>query len=72
MGTKPQVGKHQYNAALNDARKANERLRSILRRLISASPSERINSLAGQIAMEVSDNDSALNKLDEIGRTQRN
>jgi hypothetical protein len=69
MGTPAQIGKHQFNAAINDARQANERMRNILRRLISASPSERINSLAGQIAMEVGDNDSALNKLFEIGKT---
>lgn len=43
--------------------------RQILRRLMNEAPSQLIRALAGQLAMELSDNDSALNLLDEIGKT---
>jgi hypothetical protein len=71
MGTPAQVGKQQYKAALNDARRANVNGRQILRRLMNEAPSQLIRALAGQLAMELSDNDSALNQLDEIGKTLR-
>lgn len=69
MGTPAQVGKQQYKSALNDARRANINGRQILRRLMNEAPSQLIRALAGQLAMELSDNDSALNLLDEIGKT---
>ncbi len=69
MGTPAQVGKLQYRAALNDARQTNIRSRQILRRLMNEAPSQLIKALIGQLAMELSDNDSALNQLDEIGKT---
>jgi len=69
MGTPAQVGKQQYRAALHDARQTNINSRQILRRLMNEAPSQLIKALAGQLAMELSDNDSALNKLDEIGKT---
>lgn len=71
MSTPAQVGKQQYKAALNDARRANVNGRQILRRLMNEAPSQLIRALAGQLAMELSDNDSALNQLDEIGKTLR-
>lgn len=69
MGTPAQVGKQQYKAALQEARQANVNSRQILRRLMNEAPSQLIKALAGQLAMELSDNDSALNILDEIGKT---
>lgn len=72
MGIPAQVGKQQYNAALRDARQANVNARHILRRLMNEAPSQLIKALAGQLAMELSDNDSALNRLDEIGKTLKN
>lgn len=69
MGTPAQVGKQQYKAALQQARQTNVNGRQILRRLMNEAPSQLIKALAGQLAMELSDNDSALNKLDEIGKT---
>lgn len=69
MGTPAQIGKLQYRAALTDARQANVRSRQILRRLMNEAPSQLIKALIGQLAMELSDNDSALNQLDEIGKT---
>ena len=36
---------------------------------MNEAPSQLIRALAGQLAMELSDNDSALNLLDEIGKT---
>jgi hypothetical protein len=69
MGTPAQIGKQQYKAALNDARRSNTNARHILRRLMNEAPSQLIKALIGQVAMELSDNDSALNMLDEIGKT---
>ena len=69
MGTPAQIGKLQYKAALRDARQANINSRQILRRLMNEAPNQLIRALAGQLAMELSDNDSALNLLDEIGKT---
>jgi hypothetical protein len=72
MGTPAQIGKQQYNAALRDARQANVNLRRILRRVMDESSSQLIRALAGQAALELSDNDAALNQLDEIGRQLKN
>ncbi len=69
MGTPAQIGKLQYKAALNDARQSNIRGRQILRRLMNEAPSQLMRALIGQLAMELSDNDTALNLLDEIGKT---
>lgn len=69
MGIPAQIGKQKYKAVLNDARQANVNARQILRRLMNEAPSQLIKALAGQLAMELSDNDSALNQLDEIGKT---
>jgi len=69
MGTPAQVGKHQYNAALQDARQANVNMRRVLRRVMEETPSQLIKALVGQAAMELSDNDAALIRLDEIGKS---
>jgi len=69
MGTPAQIGKQQYNEALREARQANVNLRRVLRRVMEETPSPLIKALVGQAAMELSDNDTALNQLDEIGRT---
>lgn len=71
MGTPAQIGKQQYKAALRDARQANINARQILRRLMNETPSQLIKALAGQLAMELSDNDNALSQLDEIGKTMK-
>jgi len=71
MSTPPQMGKYHFNQALNEARQANRETRGLLKRLIDASPSHLITALAGRIAIEVSENDSALNKLDEIGKNSK-
>ena len=69
MGTPAQIGKQQYNAALRDASQANVNLRRVLRRMMEETPSQLIKALVGQAAMELSDNDAALIRLDEIGKT---
>lgn len=69
MGTPAQIGKQQYNEALREARQANVNLRRLLRRVMEETPSQLIKALIGQAAMDLSDNDTALNQLDEIGRT---
>ncbi len=71
MGTPAQIGKQQYNAVLSDARLANVNLRRILRRMMEETPSQLIKALIGQAAMELADNDAAINRLDEIGRQMK-
>lgn len=71
MGTPAQIGKQQYNAALSDARQANVNMRRILRRMMDETPSQLIKALIGQAAMELADNDAAINRLDEIGRQMK-
>lgn len=69
MGTPAQIGKSQYRAILNSARQANVNQRRILKRIMEETPSNLFKALIGQLAMELSDNDQALNQLDEIGKT---
>lgn len=69
MGTPAQIGKQQYKAALQEARQANVNMRRVLRRMMEETPSQLIKALVGQVAMELSDNDAALIRLDDIGKT---
>jgi hypothetical protein len=69
MGIPAQIGKNQYNATLREAQQANINMRNVLRRLMSEAPNNLIKALVGQVAMELSENDNALNKLYEIGKT---
>ena len=69
MGTPAQIGKSQYNAALKEAQQANVNMRNVMRRLMSEAPNNLIKALVGQLAMELSENDNALTKLYEIGKT---
>lgn len=69
MGTPAKIGKLQYNATLRTARQANVNMRQVLRRLMNEAPNQLIKALVGQLAIELSENDNALNHLDEIGKT---
>lgn len=69
MGTPAQIGKNEYKAALAQGREANREVRKLLRRIMQESSSNLVQALAGKIAMAVSENDEAMERLDEIGRT---
>lgn len=68
MSTPARVGKNEWRAALKAARSANTEMRALTKRLWRESSSPLIQALAGQIALNLSDNDQALNRLEEIGR----
>ena len=69
MSTPAQIGKNEYQAALAKGRQANRDLRRILRRINQETNSNLIRALVGDAALVVSDNDEAMERLDEIGRT---
>jgi len=71
MSTPAQIGKNEWKAALTSGRMANRDTRQALRRLLSASNSPAVHALVAQISLALSDNDDALNRLDEIGRNSR-
>ena len=43
----------------------------VLRRIMQESSSSLIQALAGKVSLAVSDNDEAVERLDEIGKTLR-
>lgn len=69
MSTPAQIGKQEYNAALSKARKANRDARQWLRRIMSDSSSNLIRALVGNVLLEMTENDEAIERLEEIGRT---
>lgn len=71
MSTPAQIGKNEYQAALAKAREANREIRRTLKRIMQESNSSLIQALAGKVSLAVSDNDEAVERLDEIGRTFR-
>jgi hypothetical protein len=71
MGTPAQIGKLHFNALLRDARQSTANQRQILKRLMNEAPNQLIKSLVGQLAIEVSETDSVLNQLAEIGKNTK-
>jgi hypothetical protein len=71
MSTPAQIGKNEYRAALTSGRMANRDTRQALRKLLSASNSPAVHAIVAQISLSLSDNDKALNRLDEIGRNSK-
>lgn len=69
MSTPAQIGKNEYLAALAKGREANREIRKILRRIYQETNSNLIRALVGNAALVVGDNDEAMNRLAEIGRT---
>lgn len=69
MSTPAQIGKHEYRAALAQLRKANSEIRYFLKRINRETNSSLIQALVGNISLAVGDNDEAINRLDEIGKT---
>ena len=72
MGTPAQIGRNEYNAALAQGREANRAIRSLLKRLMQESGSSLVQALTGRIAIEIGENDEALERLDVIGRNSKN
>jgi hypothetical protein len=70
--TPAQIGKNEYRAALALGRMANRDARHALRKLLTSSSSPAIHALVAQMSLALSENDDALNRLDEIGRNSRN
>lgn len=71
MSTPAQIGKNEYRAALAGARQAGTSLRLDLRRIMAESNSSLVRALVGQAALDLSDLDDAVNRLDEIGRNTK-
>ena len=69
MSTPAQVGKSEYNAALARAREANSETRKHLRHMLQETSSNVIRALVVSILLEIGENDEAIHRLDEIGRT---
>lgn len=67
MSTPAQPGKREYQAAIRQARGANDTLRDVLRKLTTNS-SPLVQALVNKAALSLLDSESALNRLDEIGR----
>jgi hypothetical protein len=68
MSTPARVGKNEWRAALKAARNANAEMRAVTKRIWRESSSPLLQALAGQLALSLSDNDQALNRLEEIAR----
>lgn len=69
MSTPAQIGKNEYQAALADGRRANREIRQYLKRIMQETNSNLIRALAGNISLAVGDNEEAIARLDEIGKT---
>ena len=71
MSTPAQIGKNEFNAALAQGRTANREIRALVKRIMRETDSNLIKALAGSISLSVGDNEEAITKLDEIGRTSK-
>jgi len=68
MGTPAQVGKYEYHAQVARLRQAGGSLRMALRRILQESTSPAVRALVAQAALDLSDMEDGVNRLDEIGR----
>ena len=71
MGTPAQIGKSEYKAAVTKCRNANREARCHLKRIISETNSNLIRALVGNVLLAISENDEAVERLDEIGRNTK-
>ena len=67
MSTPAQIGKREFAAAIREARQANYQLRELLKRLLQES-TPGIQTFISRASLMLLDNESALNRLEEIGR----
>ena len=71
MSTPAQIGKNEFNAALAQGRMANREIRALVKRIMRETDSNLIKALAGSISLSVGDNEEAIMRLDEIGKTSK-
>ena len=71
MSTPAQIGKNEWKAAVSAGRMANRATRAALKGLLRSSNSPAVHALVAQLSLAISDNDDALNRLDEIGRNSK-
>ena len=71
MSTPAQIGKNEYKAAVTKCRNANREARGHLKRIISETSSNLIRALVSNVLLALSENDEAVERLDEIGRNTR-
>lgn len=71
MSTPAQIGKSEYKAALEKGREANREARKALRQIYQETSSNLILALAGKLSLLIGENDEAIQRLDEIGKTLR-
>ncbi|RPI95399.1 MAG: hypothetical protein EHM40_03355 [Chloroflexi bacterium] len=71
MSTPAQIGKNEYKAAVTKCRNANREARCQLKRIISETNSNLIRALVGNVLLALSENDEAVERLDEIGRNTK-
>ena len=68
MSTPAQIGKYEYHAVIGNAYVVKSDLRSVLRKMMQESRDTTVKALIGQAALELSELDEIINRLDEIGR----
>ena len=66
----PAIGRNTYRADIAQIRMAEATIRRLLNALMDTN-SEKVQSLAGRIALQVGAIDEAVTELDAIGRSQR-
>ncbi len=71
MSTPAQIGKNEYRAAIIRGRNANREARGHLKRIVSETSSNLIRALVGNVLLALSENDEAIERLDEIGRNTK-
>ncbi len=71
MSTPAQIGKNEYKSAVTRCRNANREARGHLKRIISETNSNLIRALVGNVLLAISENDEAVERLDEIGRNAK-
>lgn len=68
MSNPAQVGGYEWKATLKKAQAANDDARATLKKILRESGSPLVQALAGQLALCLMDGDSALDRLEEIGK----
>lgn len=71
MSTPAQIGRNEYRAAVSKAREANRETRKEIRKILAETNSNLVRALISNVLLALSENDDALDRLDEIGRNSR-
>jgi plasmid stability protein len=70
MGTPAQVGKREFQEAIRQGREANAEVREALKRMMREG-GPVVQALVARASLSVLDNENALARLDEIGRSRQ-